>query len=188
MSAENGLFSRLVSRMGEGGRVRLVTAAGLLGILLIFAGGLLGEKKTAAPPAPDRSRADEAAQLEERLAAILSQVQGVGRAEVLITLEAGERTVYAVNEQTSGSRSESGSGGSPDRREETSSSQQSYLLIDGAAGKEPLVLVREGETVRGVVVVCEGGRDAVVRTRVLDAVTTALGVASNRVCVLQSGP
>jgi len=177
---ENGPLSRLIARLSEEKRVRLVTAVGLAGILLILAGQLLGDRASA--PAAQPPAQDEAKALEERLCAILSQVRGVGRVSVLVTLETGERTEYAVNAQQSESRTEGGG----DRREETVSSQRSYLLIDGASGKQPLALSREGARIRGVVVVCEGGRDAVVKTRVTEAVTTALGVASNRVCVLQS--
>ncbi len=38
-------------------------------------------------------------------------------------------------------------------------------------------------TVRGVVIVCDGGDDAVVVGRVLDAVTKSLSISSDRVCV-----
>ena len=38
-------------------------------------------------------------------------------------------------------------------------------------------------TIRGVVVVCKGGENAVVREKVLDAVCKALGVSAARVCV-----
>ncbi len=38
-------------------------------------------------------------------------------------------------------------------------------------------------TVRGVVVVCRGGENAVVREKVLEAVCKALGVSAARVCV-----
>ena len=40
-------------------------------------------------------------------------------------------------------------------------------------------------TVRGVVVVCDGGGDPAVCRRVTEAVTTALGITSGRVCVEQ---
>lgn len=40
-------------------------------------------------------------------------------------------------------------------------------------------------TVRGVMVVCSGGADEAVRRRVVEAVTTALGITSGRVCVEQ---
>ena len=37
--------------------------------------------------------------------------------------------------------------------------------------------------VRGVVVVCDGGDDPVVRSRVLEAVTKALSISSDKVCI-----
>ena len=38
-------------------------------------------------------------------------------------------------------------------------------------------------TVKGVVVVCEGGDDIGVQQRVIDAVTVALDISSSKVCV-----
>lgn len=38
-------------------------------------------------------------------------------------------------------------------------------------------------TVRGVVVVCDGGDDPIVSSRVMDAVTKALCISSDKVCV-----
>lgn len=37
--------------------------------------------------------------------------------------------------------------------------------------------------VRGVVVVCDGGDDPTVKSRVLDAITKALNISSNKVCI-----
>lgn len=37
--------------------------------------------------------------------------------------------------------------------------------------------------VRGVVIVCDGGDDPIVRSRVMDAVTKALNISSDKVCV-----
>ena len=50
-------------------------------------------------------------------------------------------------------------------------------------GKTSDISVTLTPTIRGVVVVCKGGENAVVREKVLDAVCKALGVSAARVCV-----
>ena len=40
--------------------------------------------------------------------------------------------------------------------------------------------------VKGVVVVCQGGDNAAVSQRIVDAITTALNISSKRVCVTKS--
>lgn len=50
-------------------------------------------------------------------------------------------------------------------------------------GKTSDISATVSPTVRGVVVVCKGGENAVIREKVLEAVCKALGVSAARVCV-----
>jgi len=168
-------------------RPRLLAALGFAGLLLLAAGNLLsGEEKSEAPPAAENSLTAAASEIEERLSAILSRIDGVGHAWVMVTLETSERAVYAVNGQSSDTVAETVAGTDSTRRETSSSSQQNYLLVGGSGDRSPLPLSREGARVRGAVVVCDGGGNAVVRANVIEAVTTALGITSDRVCVLRT--
>ena len=185
MDAENTI-QRLRARLQDR-KTRLLLALGLSGLFLLFLGNTLSaERRETEMPAAD-SLAATARETEERLASILSRIDGVGRVWVMVTLDADERAVYAVNGQTSESSGETVSENSAARREETSSSQQSYLLVGDSSSRTPLPLTREGPKVRGAVVVCGGGENAVVRAAVIEAVTTALGITSDRVCVLRAG-
>ena len=106
---------------------------------------------------------------------------GAGKTTVLITLESGWETLYVREEKTDqdSARPSSGEGMVSERllREE------SYVLVDGSGGRSALVRTRMEPVVRGVVVVCEGGDDPLTVTRILEAVTTALGVSSAKVCI-----
>ena len=124
--------------------------------------------------------------METRLQKILSQVSGVGQADVLITLENGRRSVYAVNEKQSDEAIATYANGEISKSEQTGDTEQSYLLVDNGSGKTPVELTSTEPTIRGVVVVCEGAKSPVVKKNVLDAVTTSLGVGANQVCILES--
>ena len=58
--------------------------------------------------------------------------------------------------------------------------------MDTGDGKEGLLVTEIQPTVRGVVVVCDGGDRDDVRERVIQAVAVALDVSSKRVCVVKS--
>ena len=96
----------------------------------------------------DPGRADSDAyskQLSDQLLDIVTSIEGVGRAEIFLTLDNSGENVYLTN------------------------SDKKTKSI------EP--------TVRGVVVVCEGGDDPVVVSRVLAAVTRSLSLSYDKVCV-----
>ena len=167
-----------------------LTILGVAGMLLIMITGFW--------PAEDNSRNSNAAggeslyqyaqQTEQRLQQILSQIKGVGTVHVLVTLENGVEYRYAADEKKSGDSVFTYADGKdlPSKVQEKQDSQQSYILVDSTGGKKPLVLTELSPRVKGVVVVCEGAASPVIRQRVTDAVTTALGVTSLQVCVIQS--
>ena len=64
--------------------------------------------------------------------------------------------------------------------------EQDVTVIDGKDGKQALVVTELEPTVKGVVVVCEGGGDIKVVENLTNAVTTALNISSTRVSVIQS--
>ena len=58
------------------------------------------------------------------------------------------------------------------------------VIVDNGGGARSALVQTEIEpTVKGVVVVWEGGGDILVQTRVTEAITTVLNIPSNRVCV-----
>ena len=61
--------------------------------------------------------------------------------------------------------------------------EQTYVLVDGAGGKVPLVTAQLEPEVKGVVVVCQGGDDPLVVRRVVETVRVALNISSSRISV-----
>ena len=62
--------------------------------------------------------------------------------------------------------------------------EQKYIVMDAGSGKkEALLKTWKQPAIQGVVVVCEGAKSVVVQERVTQAVTTALGIPYNKVCV-----
>ena len=61
---------------------------------------------------------------------------------------------------------------------------QKTILVEDANGRKTALLRKTLEPeVRGVVVVCEGGGNPITVMQITEAVKTALGIPSTRVCV-----
>ena len=160
-------------------RSLLVLGLGVLGMLLI-----LFSRPTAAPPPQAEAESitvkAQSEYLEEKLLALVLQIDGVGRAQIMVTLENSGETVYVQEEKRVLDRQtwESSS------LAEKESSEQKYVLVDGGNGRrQALVETQREPKIQGVVVICEGAADIRVQARVVNVVTTALNIPSTRVCV-----
>ena len=170
---------------GRGGK--WLIAAGIAGILLIFLSSLFaGEGK--ARPTGDGTAAltdqEYRELLEKQVAAMVSDITGSGRVSVMITLRTGTEYVYANDKKsdTDVTGEESGS------LRQKGSTEENYITVEDANGNKVALLVTSyAPTVQGVVVVCEGGGDDATRVRIEEAVKTALGLSSRRVCVTGMG-
>ena len=93
---------------------------------------------------------------------------GVGRVQVVVTLENLEGYVYARDTQR-----ESGEGRETD----------SYVIVSAADGQNGLAERVLMPAVRGVAVCCEGGASPQVRRDVSGLICAAFGVPANRVYI-----
>ncbi len=175
--------NNVVDRLGgwlRGGGSRWIVAAGVIGLGLI----LLSEfwPSSAAKTAPTTAiRTQEyAAALEEQLCTLLRGVEGVGECRVLLTLENGVEYVYATEETVKSDYEGQDAGG---KTSQSDNRTDKVILLNG--GSEGLLVTEILPTVKGVVVVCDGGEDAAVQERVRAALTTALNITAKRVCVVK---
>ena len=107
------------------------------------------------------------------LAQILGQIQGVGQVKVMLTVSAGEKTIYQEDSDvTTG---------------ETSSSIRKETVIITDSGKTQQALISQviPPTYLGAIVVCQGGDLASVKMAVMDAVSKATGLPADKISVLK---
>ncbi|MBR5539805.1 MAG: hypothetical protein IKU56_00300 [Clostridia bacterium] len=171
------------------GRIRALTASrktrkmliafGIVGVLLLVIPEFIPEKTDNAVI----STADDfVRQTEERLTALIGRIEGAGACQVMVTLENGVEYVYATEEKSNSDRQEDISG-EDTRLTQRDDSESAAIIIDTDSGREGLLVTEIQPTVRGVVVVCEGGDDEEVCSRVSKVVTVALNISSKRVCI-----
>ncbi len=124
--------------------------------------------------------------LEGKLAAVLSKVEGVGRTEVMVTLASGsERIIEKDTDSESESVQETDSqGGSRSTIHNVSSKQTVYSGGDGNG--EPYVTKEMTPVVEGVVVIAEGGDDAVTVQNITEAVQALFEIDTHKIKVMKS--
>jgi len=127
---------------------------------------------------------DYSAYLEKKLENILSKLDGVGKVNVMVTLENSVEKVTATNTTKSSENivENDGEGGTRQVQREDLTTQ---VVTRGSDGS--LLVVKEIKPkVLGVIVVAEGAEDPEVKEKLYEAVKTVLGVKGNQVQVYPS--
>lgn len=175
----------------------LMFGAGLL--LLVFSGSWLTPRSSYTAGEPAASVQDQPAaagslttverELEDRLAAILSAVDGAGSVQVTVTLKAGAERVYAqdVNRQDRTIQEKDQGGGN--RTTSEVNEQGSLVMTQSANGgkDEPVVIKERHPEIAGVLILAEGAGSPGLREKLIKAAETVLDVPSHRVMVLPKG-
>lgn len=106
--------------------------------------------------------------IEKRLCGIIEEIEGVGKANIMLTLTSTEEYVYAETVKQGSSQSEN-----------------DYVIIDKGSQKEALIKKINNPAISGVVIVCEGGDDPRVCERIYKAVSTALDISTGKIYVAE---
>lgn len=123
--------------------------------------------------------------LEEKLESVLSQMEGVGAVEVMVTVsDAGEKVVEKDRDSTTTVTSESdGAGGN--RTISENNTEEQTIYVETADETYPYIQKEKLPTVEGVVVVAEGGGNSIVISNISEAVQALLPVEAHRIKVVK---
>ena len=111
--------------------------------------------------------------LEERLASILCQVEGAGKVEVVMTISAGEETLFQTDEDSSHGE------------KEQSNRIDTVLITDQNRNETGLVKQVLPPVYQGAIIVCQGADVPSVRLEIVDAVSKLTGLGANCISVLK---
>ena len=157
---------------GDGKKVKIICAVGLVGIILIAMSSLFQTDKSKSNVA-DNTAVDYSSyskETEQKLTDIVSSISGVGECKVMITFETGSENVYATDSENKNDES-------------SQSNKDEYVLYDSQSGEKALLIKEKYPTVQGVSVVCSGGDNVEVREAVINTVTSLFNISANRVSV-----
>lgn len=120
--------------------------------------------------------------IESQLADVIGSIQGAGRCKVMVTLENGVEYVYATEQKINSDRQEN-IGANENRVTQSDDKETAAILVDAGDKREGLLVTELQPTVRGVVVVCDGGDREEIREQIISTVMVALNISSKRVYV-----
>lgn len=154
----------------DGKKLMWLIIVGAVGLALILFGSLSGggKKKTQNLSNDSDETQVYISETENKIRTITEQITGSSDVCVMITAKSGVESVYACDEKTV-------SGGE----------SVSHITVKNSSGAgEPVLVKRIFPEITGVSIVCEGGDRAEIQAKLIKAVSTALGISSNRICIV----
>jgi len=115
-------------------------------------------------------------QLESRITDLVSTIDGAGKCKVMINIISGTESVYVKESKKSYDSS--------DERSEEQSEDSVVTMVDSSGNEYAVITKQLMPAIGGVTVACDGGNNTYVKSLVIDAVSTVLGIGSNKVCVI----
>lgn len=143
----------------------------LLGVLLMILP--VGNKNVEA----SKKESTECVQVETsvsvQLESVLSKVYGAGKVSVMLTVAAGEETIYQTNDDISNTN------------DQNSYQKDTVTVTDAERNQNGLIRQVNPPTYLGAVIVCEGADDPSVRLAIVNAVSKVTGLGTDRIAVLK---
>lgn len=151
-------------------KYRYVILVCLMGVFLM----LLPEMKDATEgtqniPQEIQDYPDQAELLEN----ILSKIHGAGRVEVMLTVAAGQQTIYQTDPKGSFTS------------ESESNQTQTVLVTSSDKNQTGLIKQILPQIYLGAIVVCQGADDPNVRLAIVEAVSDVTGLSTDKISVLK---
>lgn len=107
--------------------------------------------------------------MEQRLEEILTKVKGAGKVSVMLTIAAGEKTVYQTDSDIS----------------EDKQKQNTVIITGSDRSESGLVQQTVPAVYQGAIIVCEGADDPTVKLAICDAVAKVTGLGTNQISVVK---
>ena len=135
--------------------------------------------------AKSNSDIDNEATLESKLENILSKINGVGKADVMLTYTESTQMVpvYNKTEKTSNT-DESDSGGGTRKIEESDVSQE--VVYEDENGKNVIATQKTvSPKIEGAIITAEGASNPTIKTSIIQAVEAATGLSTHKIQVFE---
>lgn len=125
--------------------------------------------------------------LEKRLERILSNVEGVGKAQVMITLKSnGERVVEKDLESSESTVTEGDSEETRSKSHDITKKETTVMYSQGSGSSEPYVVKELEPEIEGVLVIAEGGDSPVIAKNISEAILALFSVDAHKIKVMKS--
>lgn len=116
--------------------------------------------------------------MEKKLSNILSSINGVGKCDVMITVDGGKEYVYAIEENVKNDMTIS-----DEKTHTIEETEKKYKSFSEQNKENPLIIKELLPNINGVAIVCEGGNNAAVKNDIINIVGKALGISSDKIAI-----
>ncbi|MGN0297636.1 MAG: stage III sporulation protein AG [Lachnospiraceae bacterium] len=154
------------------------------GFVLVF---LSLPKKEESEPVQQNSTLSELTEssyeekLERKLEEMLSQVEGIGEVEVVITIKASGEIVLNKDVRTNSSSSNESEQDGSSRISNSEEYEEDTILT----GEIPYVIQEYSPVIEGILVIAEGGGSAEIQEEINNALTALFDIAPHKIKVLK---
>ena len=152
-----GLYQRLQTFIKKYKYVALVLVLGIL--LMTFP---TGKQNTQAGTNASNQQVRIETLVSTQMEALLSKVSGAGKVSVMLTVAAGEETIYQTNDD-----------------------KDTVTITDADRNQNGLIRQVNPPSYLGAVIVCQGADDPSVRLAIVNAVSKVTGLGTDRIAVLK---
>lgn len=178
----NAITDKFQNKTGLSKKACIIFIIGMLGLLLIVFSEFIPKGKTKTLSVSDDSSSLSDAsysnsfkrEIEKELKEIISKIDGVGEVSLMLTLDGTTEYVYAEDVDT---QTDENSGSKSDKY------KNEVIIVDSNGDETALVKKIIEPKVKGVVIVCTGGGNLQIKERVIKAVSSALNISTNNICV-----
>lgn len=132
------------------------------------------------------SSPDYESELEKRVEDILSNIEGVGKVDVMITIkDSGEKIVDSAKPYSKSETSESDSTGGSRTITEITQSDDTIFSVDENGNNIPYVTKELQPQIEGIAVIAQGGGNAVIAEKITNVLESLLNVSVNKISVMK---
>ena len=111
---------------------------------------------------------------ENRIENIFQKAEGVGRAEVILTLKSTEEVVFEKDKKMT-KRGE----------EDLDIDEKPSVLSDGAGAEAPVIIKRNYPEFQGASVICDGAENPAVKLYIMETITALTNIPSDKITVIK---
>lgn len=136
-------------------RIFYISLVAIVGVVLIILGSINLEGDNNEEKLDVSSYTKE---LENKIEAFLLTVDGINKANVIITLDSSNEKVYAQNQST-----------------------YDFLTINTDGSESPVYITEIYPTIRGIAISCTNGESDQVKMKITKLISAYLGISANRI-------
>ena len=150
----------LVESLKKNKKIWIIILFAAVGIILLLVGG---ENTTQTEDKKSEQMLSEySKEVEEKIKELCSKVKGVSEVSVAVSFESGFEYVYA--------REDDGD----------------LAMIGSGSSKSAVKIKEKMPVISGIGIVCRGGGDPTVQKKLLDLISAAFGISSNKIYIAEA--